>query len=429
MKTVSRLALGLALVVGIAGGALVSPALAKDKKKDAVAAAPEARKFKFSKKAQKLLLEAQTAQQAGDNDTALLKIREVEAIAETPDDHYMSNALKINVAIGKGDNVLLEEALGKSVASGQLSAEEKLKFQRNLAVLAMNRKDTPRVIQIYEQMSADNPRDGEIIVGLGEMYYRGGRTTDAVKTIARAIAVRRAAGIVVPESWYKRALALAYDGKVTAEVLPASINLVSAYPTPINWRDTLSIFRDGAKFDDQGTLDIMRLMYDTRSLTAERDYFEYAETANSRGLPGEAKRVLDEGTSKGLLSKTKPYIKELDGLVSPKVKADRASLTALEKESRASAGGKLSKATADGYLGYGENVKAAELYRLALQKGGIDVAEVNTRLGIALARSGDKAGAEAAFGAVTGKRAELAKLWIAHLNQASATAAVTATTG
>jgi hypothetical protein len=52
------------------------------------------------------------------------------------------------------------------------------------------------------------------------------------------------------------------------------------------------------------------------------------------------------------------------------------------------------------------------MYRAALSKGGVDANEVNTRLGIALARSGDKAGAQAAFGAVTGNpRAGIAALW------------------
>ena len=39
----------------------------------------------------------------------------------------------------------------------------------------------------------------------------------------------------------------------------------------------------------------------------------------------------------------------------------------------------------------------------------------NLRLGIALARSGDKAGATAAFNAVGGARAPIAKLWLAWL--------------
>jgi len=53
---------------------------------------------------------------------------------------------------------------------------------------------------------------------------------------------------------------------------------------------------------------------------------------------------------------------------------------------------------------------------VALQKGGVDADEVNTHLGIALAKSGDKAGAKAAFDAVKGApRAGIAGLWNAYL--------------
>ena len=43
--------------------------------------------------------------------------------------------------------------------------------------------------------------------------------------------------------------------------------------------------------------------------------------------------------------------------------------------------------------------------------------EINTRLGVALAMGGDKAGAKTAFGAVTGSpSAEIAALWITYLD-------------
>ena len=41
----------------------------------------------------------------------------------------------------------------------------------------------------------------------------------------------------------------------------------------------------------------------------------------------------------------------------------------------------------------------------------------NLHIGMALARAGDKAGATAALNAVTGPRAEIAKFWLAYLNQ------------
>lgn len=432
MTRMTRIAAGLLLATSLGTGALVAPAFAKDKKTEA-AAANQPRKFSFSKKVQKLLAEAQTAQAAGDHVGAIAKLNEAKAIAETVDDRYMANLLTVNSALATQNNALVESALAAAVESGGASPEDKLKFLRNLSALALQRNDTARATQIFEQMAAENPQDGETLVGLGEMYYRNKQSAQAVATIRKAIAAQQAKGISVPETWYKRALALAYDGKLTNEVTPASIMLVTAYPTANNWRDSLVIFRDGAGFDDQGNLDVMRLMHDTKSLSGERDYFEYAETANTRGLPGEAKRIIDEGVAKGALSPTKLIVKELTGLVSPKLKGDQASLAGLEREAKGGANGRLAKATADGYLSYGQNDKAAELYRLALQKGGIDAAEANTRLGIALARNGDKAGAETAFKAVTtGKRAQLAQFWLAYLagaGQPAATTTAATTTG
>jgi tetratricopeptide (TPR) repeat protein len=85
------------------------------------------------------------------------------------------------------------------------------------------------------------------------------------------------------------------------------------------------------------------------------------------------------------------------------------SLAPTEARAKSAGDGKLAALTAEAYYGQGNYAKAAELYRTALQKGGVDAGEVNTRLGIALAAQGDKAGATAAFDAVKGApRADLA---------------------
>jgi TolA-binding protein len=73
----------------------------------------------------------------------------------------------------------------------------------------------------------------------------------------------------------------------------------------------------------------------------------------------------------------------------------------------------------DAYFGYGEYTKAAEMYRLALSKGGVDAATANLRLGASLMRGGDKAAAKAAFEAVQGgTRAPLAQYWLIALGKA-----------
>jgi Flp pilus assembly protein TadD len=59
-----------------------------------------------------------------------------------------------------------------------------------------------------------------------------------------------------------------------------------------------------------------------------------------------------------------------------------------------------------------------KLFRLAQKKGGIDADTVQTRLGIALARLGQKDAAREAFKAVTGaERKEIANFWLLYLDQ------------
>ena len=60
-------------------------------------------------------------------------------------------------------------------------------------------------------------------------------------------------------------------------------------------------------------------------------------------------------------------------------------------------------------------LRSIALYQAALGKSGVDANTVNMHLGMALAQSGDRAGAEAALRKVTGPRAEVAGLWLAWL--------------
>ena len=65
----------------------------------------------------------------------------------------------------------------------------------------------------------------------------------------------------------------------------------------------------------------------------------------------------------------------------------------------------------EAYFGYGDYAKAADMFRAAQGKAGVDAELANLRLGMALAASGDKAGAATALAKVTGPRAEVARYW------------------
>ena len=408
--------LGRASAVALAATLLTAaPHAAQAQKKEEAKAAPA---LKLSKPVQSLAAQAQKLQQEGNHAGAIELLKQADAIEKkNADDNYIISMLRLNSAISLQDNALIEQSLEGALASGKLSLEDQAKFRRNLGSMALQRKDYAKAQAEFEKLIQMNPNDPGVLVEIAELQRRQGQNQKAIATLQQGIATQEKAGTKADEGWYRRALAIAYDSKLPAEVTSTSQALVKAYPNATNWRDVLVIYRDTTRFDDQGNLDILRLMRANGALAGERDYAEYAETASLRGYPGEAKAVIEEGIAKGALKQTTPFVKEVLAAVNPKIAGDKASLPGLEKEAKAAANGRAALGTADAYLGYGQYAKAAELYKVALAKGSVDAATVNTRLGFALGKSGDKAGGEAALQAVTTPpRDQLAKYYLIWLN-------------
>jgi tetratricopeptide (TPR) repeat protein len=250
----------------------------------------------------------------------------------------------------------------------------------------------------------------------------------SVSLFARALAANEALGRSSPESLHRRALTVAFDAtqrihgaaplapQVAPQVVMFGQKLVAAYPSPANWRDALLDYRELAPADPALALDIRRLMRAADAIGGERDYLEFANLLGTAGLPGEAKALLDDGVTRGVLDPAKPAIAAAIAAVARRAVTDRAALTALK--TRAAAGtGAQARAGADAAFAFGQYTEAATLYQAALLKGGEDPNLVNSRLGAALALAGRRAEAETAFRAVTGPRADLAGFWLVWLSR------------
>ena len=403
-------------VVLLAGTAFAAaPVMAKDAKPAKVEAAKPA---KLSKPYSVGLSAAQKQLQAGDNAGALTTLNGLDAVPPTEaDDAYTTMLMKLNAAIGLKDNLLTEKMLQGLLDTGRVSATDQPKFLRNIGSLALNRKDYNTATGAFEKLVALNPDDSEAIVGLAELYFAQKQSAKAIDSLTKAIDAKKASGATPDEAWYRRRLAIAYDGKQNAQIQIAAMGLVEAYPNAVNWRDALVITRDKyPTLDDQTELDFMRLQAAANALNGERDFVEYADTALNRSYYGEAQFAINEGIRRKMLDAAKPLVAELKKTADAKTPADKASLPGLEKESKASP--KLAMGTADAYYGYGDFAKAASLYKIGVGAAGVDQGTANLRLGVSLARSGDKAGAMAALALVKGgPREELAKYWTIFLNQ------------
>ena len=401
-------ALGVALAIGLSAAA--APALAAQEP----AAESGAPQIKLSKGASKAIVELQNAVNANDFANVPAKAAAATAVATTPDDRYAIAQLQLRAAIAQKNDAATAAAIEAMLASGRTPAASVGNLRINLAKLKYGAKDYAGASTLLETIIASEPNNADALVLLAESRNAQGRAADAVPLLQKAIAARTAAGQPVPKDWSRRAVALAYNAKLP-DAAPLALEMAKSDPTPTNWRDAIRIYAEMNKIAEADLIDVYRLQRAAGALKGDADYFRYANSASTKGLSGEAKAVLDEGFASNAIKRTTPAFSALYPLVSGKVPADKASLPATEKSALAASAARPALVTGDAYLGYGDYAKAAALYRAALTKSGADKDLINLRLGIALARSGDKAGATAAFNAAGGTRAPIAKLWLTWL--------------
>jgi tetratricopeptide (TPR) repeat protein len=411
MKFVSAIATATAL---LAAGVAAQPARA-EAQAQAAAPAPAARNNKLSKEEKAALQPVQVAIAAKDWPKATSLLPAALAASQSADAKYVYAQLELQIGLGTQDTAMQAKAVNDLIASGGALPGEMPALYRNQAAFALQTHNNAVAEAAYERVIALTPNDPEVFINLARLKADSKKPQEALQLIQKAIELKRAAGQPVDESWYKYALKIAYESHMRPESLRLSRELVAAYPTPTNWRDTLLIFRDVNTLDKSSTLDLLRLMRASRALAGERDWYDLAEGLGLAGLPGEEQAVLQEGAQLHAIDLNKAGFRDLAQAANSRVAADRASLAGIEAKALADPAGRIALNTGDAYFGYGNYAKAVTLYQSALGKSGVDPNVVNSHIGMALALSGDRAGAEAAFRKVTGPRSEVAALWMAWL--------------
>jgi len=431
MRLFSTAALSLALVA--AGGLFMPGAALAQKKVKEEAAQPaklqaSAGFFKVAKPLQDLLA-------AKNYDGALGMMPQAETAATTPDDRYFVGNFWLSIGIGKQDQATQLKGVEMMLASGKVAPADLAKIETAAGGLSTNLKNNEAARKHYAAAIAAGADPAETEALLAETYFgeayaqiegngfnAAGRAKaiEGLPHLRKAIDAQVAKGAAPPLNWYERGfqtsvLALAPDAFDWAKLTLARTDKAA------DWRIALRLLQETYKdMARPANIDLMRLMYDAKALANDYSYSEFIDALWKSGQPGEVKTIIDSGRAKGEVKDTQfaDYYK----LATDAIPKDKAGLAASEKAAAAAPNGKPASRTADAYLGYGDNAKAIELYKLALTKGGVDNDEVNTRLGIALWRSGDSTGAKAAFDAVSATspaRKQIAELWGLWLGQKS----------
>ncbi len=423
MKFTSRYALAAALGFGVAAVGVAAPAFAKDKK-EATSTAPA---MKLSDAFRKAAGPAQDALAKKDYAAADAAIAQARTVAKSPDEQYMVASYALNSEQGKaqgsGDQtklaVALDELITTGLAANKLTDADKLRYYGFQGMFAYQAKNYPKVEQAYTAAMAVgdvNPQDYAV---LADAQQRDGKPSEAIGTILKLVEIKAKTGEVVDSDYYARGVDIASRAKSPQEFLRISMPWLTAYPQMKNWHDVLVNYRIIAGTKGDFDTDILRFMrvIGVLPIGTSNNYVDYALAVYLK-YPGEAVAVLREGLAAGKLTKTDKNTSEVLALSETKIAADKASLPGLVTQAHGPKATYNSIVTnGDVFYGYADYAKAAELYKLALTKAGADTNQGNVRLGAALAQSGNKEGARAAFNAVTsGPYLVLAGFWKTQLD-------------
>jgi tetratricopeptide (TPR) repeat protein len=377
-------------------------------------AAPQAKvTVKPSAKALKALVDLQKAVDTNDTANIPAKVAAAEAVASTKEDRYLIGQMRLKAAIAAKDNAAMAGAIDAIAGSGYEGPTEVSRLYMALGSSLYSQKQFEQAAAAFQKGSALDPTNTDILQNLGEARFAQGQAADAVSVFQRAIQLKLAAGQKPEEALYKRALGIAYDAK-----LPIAADLgrewVAAYPNAESWRNAIAVFRNQSHQDEEGTIDLLRLMQATNSMATPGDYALYAQAAADQLNYNEAQAIIDAGIAAHVVDPASAEFRDTVAALKAKPKATAADLAAAAKMSPNAIN--LLR-IGDRYYGMGDFTKAADIYRAVLNKPGADKDLANLHLGMALARVGDKAGATSALNAVTGARADIAKYWLVYVQQ------------
>jgi len=420
MRFVSPVALGLMLALGgMSLGATIPSAIAKEK-------APEGPKIKPSAAFMKAVVPFNTAITKKDVEGAKAVMPAAQAAATSNDDKFLFNQLLLNLSIAANDPAMQQQALRGMIDTGLVPNDQIGQFATIAANNELSAKNYDAAIAYARKAEAVRYKPDQVYPILAQATWSKAGTNKAgvsegLQLFRKGIDAMKANGTAVPAQWYQIAVSKAAAADLP-EVADWARLAFDNQPSGENLRTLLRVFqRNNPTITNRENLDLMRLMSASGGLAVKGDYLEYAEMAFKSGIYGEVKSVIDKGRvardQRNNLMLASTDGSDLYTIASQKIPGDKASLATAERDAAKAATGKVAAATADAYLGYGDYAKATALYQQALQKGSIDTAEVNTRLGVAQALAGNTAAAKESFAKVSaGTRGQVAQYWLAWLN-------------
>lgn len=337
----------------------------------------------------------------GDTSGAQQRAQALLSAADQPLEKYAAGELMLQAAAGRGDLRSQRAALNAILESGAAPAAQTGRLRAMAGILSAILGDRKDAIAQIDYANGQGFASVASQIALADCRFQRGDAAAGIKALDEAFALRAKEGKdAVEPSWYDRAIALAYKAKRFDMVARWTQTKLFHYPTAPNWRSGILNYIGGAGVGPDQSLDLYRLMAATDAMSSERDWLAYASVAAQKGSAAEGKAALDTGVKAGDLNPSDALVAKELAALKPKAAKALAEIPTLTAKAKTGSGSAI-LAAADAQFAAAAYPAAADLYRAALAKGGVDAGRATTRLGVALARSGDPAGGKAMLASVT----------------------------
>ena len=408
----------LSLVLAVPLGAGLVPARADD----APAAAP---KDTVRPEVGKPLQAAQALMKDHKFKDALAKIKEAEAVpARTPFENFTIDQLRGAAAANDGQDALAVSSYESVVSSGRMPPADQLRIIQAIAVTYYNKlKDYPNAAKWaarYIKEGGTDPTSQDLIIN---SYYLNGDYAQTVTELKTLMESDERAGRVTSEQHLQILLSCAVKQKDAAGQSGALEKLLIAYPKKEYWDQAISHLVHKASFAERLDLDLLRLRFALNDFKRDSDYMDMGQLALEAGYAVEAKKVIDQGFSAGMLGKgaDAERQKRLQNLVNKEAATDQKSIGAGDVDAeKAKTGDGLVNAGFN-YVLNGKFERGLSLMEQGLKKGGLRHAEDSKlHYGVALLMAGQKEHAVQVLRSVQGSdgTSDIAHLWAVHAGKA-----------
>ena len=267
------------------------------------------RTFALSQLEQSRLLELSHLVHGADRGVQDRALAAAEAVVNSPDGRFVLALYQLEIGRQRRDDALRARALDVLIAQREVAPAQLASYLAARGDIAFRAHDDATASALWGRLAEMQPGNPQVLVNLAQVREAQGDHRAAVAFIHRAIG--EAGQGTQPEALHRQWLAIAYNAALADESVAAARALVAAYPTADNWRFALVAYRQLAAPQSGAEIDLYRLMRAVGVLAHADEYRRLTQLLLHAGFAAEAKAVLDEGVSRGIVNGTEAPIPDI----------------------------------------------------------------------------------------------------------------------